>query len=62
MIDTIYKKKEVFISADIRSDKNLSYKSISFIKKRAIVLVILPTIVLMTNQVCLSSITFYFKL
>ncbi len=62
IIDTIYKKKDVVISAITGSGKSLLYQLISLIKEKAIVLVVLPTIALMTNQVCLSVITFYCKL
>ncbi len=62
MIDTVYKKKDVVISAGTGSGKSLPYQLIPLIKEEAIVLVVLPTIVLMTNQVYLSIITFYCKL
>ncbi len=49
MIDTIYKKKDVVISASTRAGKSLPYQLISLIKERAIVLVVLSTIILMTD-------------
>ena len=51
MIDLIHNKKDIVISAGIRSDKSLLYQCISFIKYGAIVLIVLPTITLMTVQV-----------
>ncbi len=62
MINTVYKKKDVVISAGTRSGKSLPYQLIPFIKEEAIVLVVLPTIALMTDQVCLPVIIFYCKL
>ncbi len=62
MIDTVYKKKDVVISAGIGSGKSLPYQLIPLIKEGAIVLVVSPTIALMTDQVCLLVITFYCKL
>ncbi len=62
MIDMLYKKKDVVISAGIGSGKNLPYQLILFIKEGAIVFMILPTITLMTDQVCLLVINFYCKL
>ncbi len=62
MIDTVYKKKDVIISAGTGSGKSLPYQLIPLIKEGAIVLVVLPTIALMTDQVCLLVITFYCKL
>ncbi len=62
IIDTVYKKKDVVISAVTGSDKSLPYQLIPLIKEGAIVLVVLPTIVCMTDQVCLPVITFYCKL
>ena len=62
MINTVYKKKDIIISAGIRSSKSLPYQLIPFIKAKAIVLVVLPIIALMTDPVCLLIITFYCKL
>ncbi len=62
MIDTVYKKKDVIISAGLGSGKNVSYQLILLIKEEAIVLGISPTIVLITDQMCLSVITVYYKL
>ncbi len=49
MIDTVYKKKDVVLSAGTGSGKSLPYQLISLIKEKAIVLVVLPTITLMTD-------------
>lgn len=62
MIDMIYKKKDIIILAGTRSGKRLLYQLILLIKQRAIILVILSTIALITNQVYLPIITFYCKL
>lgn len=62
IIDTIYKKKDIVISASTRSGKSLPYQLISLMKEGAIVFVVLPTIVLIINQMCLPVITFYCKL
>ncbi len=58
----VYKKNDIVISASTRSDKSPSYQLILLIKKEAIVLVVLPTIAFLTNQVYLPIITFYYKL
>ncbi len=62
IIDIIYKKKDIIISVGIRSGKSLPYQLIPFIKEETRILVVLLTIALMTNQVCLPVITFYCKL
>ncbi len=62
MINTVYKKKYIVISIGTGSGKSLPYQLILLIKEEAIVLVVLPTIALMTDQVCLSVITFCCKL
>ena len=62
MIDMVYKKKDIVISASTRFGKNLPYQLIPLIKEGAIVFVVLPTIILMTDQVYLLVITFYCKL
>lgn len=49
IIDTVYKKKHSIILADIRSGKSLLYQLISLIQKEAIVSIVLPTIILITN-------------
>lgn len=56
MINTIYKKKDVIISASTRFSKNLLYQLIFLIKEGAIVLVVLPTIALITKHICLPII------
>lgn len=58
IIDMIHKKKKVVILAGIRSGKSLPYQLISFIREKAIVFVILLTIMLMTDQVYFPIITF----
>lgn len=55
----IYKKKDIIISASTGSGKSLLYQLIPLIKKGAIIFIDLPTIVLMTKQVCFPIITFY---
>lgn len=45
----IHNKKDVVISAGTRTDKSLLYQLIRFIKDGAMVLVVLPTIALMTD-------------
>ncbi len=62
MIDMVYKRKDVVISAGTRSGKSLPYQLIPLIKEEAIVLVVLPTIALMTDQVYSPVINFYCKL
>lgn len=62
MIDMVYKKKNIVISTGIGSVKNLPYQLISLIKEGTIVLMVLPTVAVMTDQVCLPVITFYCKL
>lgn len=52
MINSIYNKKNVVISASKGSDKSLPYQLISLIKDGAMVLVVLPTIILITDQMC----------
>lgn len=61
MIDMIYNKKDIIILAGIRFNKSLPYQLILLIKDGAIVLIVLPNIALMTDQVCLSIIIFYCK-
>lgn len=51
MINTIYEKKDIVVSAGTGSGKSLPYTLISLIKPSAIVLVLSPTIALMTDQV-----------
>lgn len=51
MLDTVYEKKDVVVSAGTGSGKNLPYQLIFLIKKEAIVLVVSPTIALMSDQV-----------
>lgn len=58
MINIIYKKKEVVISAGIGFDKNLLYQLIPFIREKAIILLVLSIIIHMTDQVYLSIIIF----
>lgn len=58
MIDKVHKKKDVVISAGTESGKSLPYQLIALIREGAIVLVVLPIIVLMADQVCLPIITF----
>lgn len=52
IVDTIYDKKNVVISASTGSGKSLPYQLIPLIKEGAIVLVVFPTITLMNDQVC----------
>lgn len=61
MIDMIYKKKDIVFSAGTESSKSLPYQLIPLIRDRVIVLVVLPIIALMTDQVCLPIIIFYYK-
>ena len=49
MINIIYNKKDIVISTYTDSSKSLSYQLISPIKDGVIVLIVLPTIALMTN-------------
>ena len=51
MINTIYGKRDIVVSAGTGSGKSLLYTLIPLIKPRAIVLVLLPTIALMNDQV-----------
>ena len=51
MIDAVYTLKDVVVSAGTGSGKSLPYQLIPLIKENAIVLVILPTIALMNDQV-----------
>lgn len=62
MIDTIYKMKDIIISAGIRSGKSLPYQLIPLIKEETIILVVLPIITLIIDQLYLSVIIFYYKL
>lgn len=57
----IYNKKDVVILACSRFDKSLFYQLISLIKDKVIILIVLPTIALMTNQIYLPIIIFYYK-
>lgn len=61
MINMIYNKKDIVISADTRFDNSLLYQLISLIRDKVIVLVVSPTIALMTDQVYLPVIIFYYK-
>ena len=54
MLDVVYTRKDVVVSAGTGSGKSLPYQLIPFIKEDAIVLVILPTIALMYDQVCIT--------
>ncbi len=49
IINTVYKKKDVVISASTRSGKSPLYQLIRLIKEKTIILVVLPIIVLMTD-------------
>ncbi len=62
MINTVYKKKDVVMSTGRGSGKSLPYHLIPLIKEEAIVLMVLPIVTFMTDQICLSVITFYCKL
>ena len=55
MIDIIYTRKDVVVSARTGSGKSLPYQLIPLIKADAIVLVISPTIVLMSDQVSFTT-------
>ena len=50
MSNIIYKKKDVVVSVGTGSGKSLLYQLLPFIKKNAIVLVILSTIALIADQ------------
>ena len=52
MLDIVYTNKNVVMSAGTGSGKSLPYQLIFLINIDAIVLVILPKIALMSNQVC----------
>ena len=56
MLDTVYEKKDVVVSAGTGSGKSLPYQLIFLIKKENIVLVVSPTIALMSDQVDWNSI------
>ena len=56
MLDAVYTKKDVVVSADTGSGKSLPYQLIPLIEADAIVLVISPTIALMCDQVCFQII------
>lgn len=58
IINMVHEKKAIIILAGTKSGKSLPYQLIPFIRKGAIVLVVLLTIALMTDQVCLPIITF----
>lgn len=58
IINMVHRKKDVVISAGTGSGKSLPYQLIPLIRERVIVLVVSPTIALMTDQVCLPIITF----
>lgn len=62
IIDIVYKKIDIIISTGKKSNKSLSYQLIPLIKKGAIILMVLLTIVFMTNHVYLFVITVYCKL
>lgn len=49
IIDIIYKKNNIIILADKKSEKSLLYQLIPFIREEVIVWVILSTITLMTD-------------
>ena len=51
MINAVYTFKDVVVSAGTGSGKSLPYQLIPLIKENAIVLVILPMIALMNDQV-----------
>ena len=51
MINMIHNKKDIVISTGIGSGKSLFYQLIFFIKDGAIVLIVLPTIALIIDQV-----------
>ena len=51
MLDAVYTQKDVVVLAGTGSGRSLPYQFIPFIKENAIVLVILPTIALMNDQV-----------
>lgn len=58
IIATVHRNKDVVISAGTGSGESLPYQLIPLIREGAIVFVVLPTIALMADQVCLPIITF----
>lgn len=52
IVDIMYNKKDIVILTSTRFDKIPLYQLIFFIKDRVILLMVLPTIAFMSDQIC----------